>query len=84
LLTASMPERSKYPQAAATMQPTRRPITTAVDFIIGLPKRSHKMIVRKTRKPRPMKEALPHSSAWGASMAEVKAVSNCPGELVAR
>jgi len=50
------------------MQPTRRPMTTDVDFMMGEPKRSQRMMVRKTRKPRPMYSAEPQTSACGAAM----------------
>ena len=50
------------------MHPTRRPMTTAVDFMMGAPKRSQRMMVRKTEKPRPMNSALPQGSACGALM----------------
>jgi hypothetical protein len=63
---ASIPERSKYPQAAAMIQPTRSPMTTAVDFMMGLPNRSQIMIVTKTENPRPMNSALPHGRGRGA------------------
>jgi len=54
-------------QAAATIDPTSRPTTTEQLFRIGGPKRSHKMMVAKTKKPSPMNSGLPHSNAWGAS-----------------
>lgn len=64
----SIPLRSKYPHAAAMMHPVRRPITTLVDFIMGEPKRSHRMIVMNTEKPRPRYSAEPQGRAWGALM----------------
>lgn len=63
---ALIPEAEKYPVAPAMMQPTRRPTTTAQDFMMGLPKRSQRMMVTKTEKPRPMYSALPQGRAWGA------------------
>ena len=48
---ASIPDAEKYPVAPAMIQPTRRPTTTAQDFMIGLPKRSQRMMVTKTEKP---------------------------------
>ena len=63
-----IPVSSKYPVAAAMMQPTRRPMTTAVDFMMGAPYRSDRMMVRKTERPRPRYSADPHGSAWGARM----------------
>ena len=50
------------------MQPTSRPMTTAVDFMMGEPKRSQMMMVTKTEKPRPMNSALPQGSGCGALM----------------
>jgi hypothetical protein len=50
------------------MQPVRRPRMTLVDFMMGEPNFSHRMMVRKTRKPRPMYSALPQRRAWGAAM----------------
>src|SRR4051794_5102560 len=50
------------------MQPTKRPMMTLVDFMIGEPKRSQRMMARKTEKPRPRNSALPQGRAWGASM----------------
>lgn len=41
-------------------------MATAQDFMIGLPNRSHRIIVTKTLKPRPMKDAEPQGSACGA------------------
>lgn len=64
----SMPARLKYPQAAAMMEPTRRPMTTLVDFMMGDPKRSHKIMVTKTEKPRPRYSGDPQGSACGAVM----------------
>ncbi len=63
-----MPAREKYPQAAATMHPARSPTTTAQDFMIGLPKRSERMIVTKTRNPRPTNSAEPQGSGLGATL----------------
>ncbi|KAH3684189.1 hypothetical protein WICPIJ_004832 [Wickerhamomyces pijperi] len=60
-----MLECSKYPAAAATIQPTNKPTITAVDFMIGDPHFSQKTIVTKTRKPRPMNLAEPHGAAIG-------------------
>lgn len=60
---AVMPESSKYPVAPATMQPMSRPMMTLVDFMIGEPNRSQKMMVMKTRNPRPMYSALPQGRA---------------------
>lgn len=51
--TASIPVRSKYPVAAAIMQPTRRPNMTLADFMIGDPNLSMIRMVTKTEKPRP-------------------------------
>src|SRR5271156_1139933 len=65
---AATPEPLKYPQAAATIQPTRRPTTTAQDFMIGEPNRSARMMVTKTKKPSPMNSAEPQGSACGASL----------------
>ena len=42
---ASIPDRSKYPHAPATMHPTSRPRTTAQDFMMGEPNRSHRMML---------------------------------------
>lgn len=79
-----MVELSKYPQAAAMMQPTRRPITTLADFMIGEPNLSMIKMVTKTEKPRPdslvsndvlewredipIYSALPHGKACAASI----------------
>jgi len=60
---ASMDDLSKYPVAPAMIQPTRRPITTLSDFMIGAPKRSQIMIVMKTEKPSPINSALPQGKA---------------------
>ncbi|KAG9680124.1 hypothetical protein KCU87_g127, partial [Aureobasidium melanogenum] len=60
---ASIPLRSKYPHAAATIHPTSKPMTTAQDFMIGLPKRSVKMMLTKTRNPSPTNSALPQGRA---------------------
>lgn len=65
---ASIEARGKYPQAPAIMHPTSRPRTTAHDFMIGEPKRSHRMIVTKTENPRPMNSALPHGRGLGAKI----------------
>lgn len=65
---AFMSVLSKYPHAAATMHPTSRPQTTDVDFINGEPKRSHRMMETKTRKPRPINSALPQGSGCGAAL----------------
>jgi hypothetical protein len=62
----SMEDLSKYPQAAAMMHPVRSPRTTDVLFMIGEPKRSQRMMVRKTENPRPRNSALPHGRACGA------------------
>ena len=43
-------------------------MTTAVDFMMGAPKRSQMMMVMKTEKPRPMNSALPHGRGLGALM----------------
>lgn len=67
-LTASIPLFEKYPVPPAIMQPTRSPITTLVDFIIGLPNLSHRMIVRKTENPSPINSADPQGKACGASL----------------
>ena len=64
--TSSIPVRSKYPQAAPMMQPTNRPIMTAHDFMMGAPKRSQKIIVTNTEKPRPINSALPQGKGCGA------------------
>jgi hypothetical protein len=42
-----IPEGSKYPQAAAIMQPTNRPRIMEQDFIMGDPNRSQSTIVKK-------------------------------------
>lgn len=63
---AVMPEFSKYPHAAATIDPTSRPTITAQLFMIGGPKRSHTMIVTNTRKPSPINSGLPQGRACGA------------------
>jgi hypothetical protein len=47
------PDGSKYPQAAAMMQPTSRPPMTLADFMIGEPNLSRRMMVRKTTNPSP-------------------------------
>jgi hypothetical protein len=60
------PDGSKYPQAAAIIQPVKRPITTAQDFIIGEPNRSQRMMVMNTEKPSPMNSADPHGRGFGA------------------
>jgi hypothetical protein len=60
---ASMLVREKYPHAAATIQPTNRPRTTAQLFMIGEPNLSQKMIVTNTRNPSPIYSALPQGSA---------------------
>lgn len=61
-----IPASSKYPVAPAMIHPTRSPTTTAVDFMIGDPKRSQMMIVTKTLKPNPMNCADPQGRACGA------------------
>ncbi|KAH0238469.1 Xanthine/uracil permease, partial [Aureobasidium melanogenum] len=62
---ASIPLRSKYPHAAATIHPTSKPMTTAQDFMIGLPKRSVKMMLTKTRNPRRDEQLpLPPAQSW--------------------
>lgn len=48
-----MSDVSKYPVAAAIMEPTNSPITTLHDFIIGLPNLSQIMIVTKAENPSP-------------------------------
>jgi hypothetical protein len=48
------------------MQPTNNPITTEVDFMIGEPNRSHKIMARKTEKPSPRNSADPQGRGWGA------------------
>jgi hypothetical protein len=48
-----MPDGSKYPQAAAMIQPTSRPPITLADFIIGEPNLSSRIMVRKTTNPSP-------------------------------
>ena len=63
---ALMLDAEKYPVALAMMHPTSRPMTTAQDFMMGLPNLSHMMIVAKTEKPRPIYSALPQGRAWGA------------------
>lgn len=50
------------------MQPTRRPKTTEVLFMIGEPNRSQRMMVRKTENPSPRNSALPHGSGCGAAL----------------
>ena len=50
------------------MQPTRRPMMTLVDFMIGDPKRSQRIMVTKTEKPRPRYSGEPQGSACGAAM----------------
>lgn len=57
---ASIDDLSKYPVAAAIMQPTRSPRTTEVLFMMGAPNLSQIIIVRKTENPNPMNSALPH------------------------
>jgi hypothetical protein len=47
LRTLVIPEGSKYPQAAAIMQPTNRPRIMEQDFIMGDPNRSQSTIVKK-------------------------------------
>lgn len=64
----SIEDLSKYPVAAAMIQPVRRPRTTDVLFMIGDPKRSQMMIVTKTENPSPMNSALPQGRGCGAVM----------------
>lgn len=49
----SIPLALKYPVAAAMTQPTKSPIITLVDFMIGDPNLSQSRIVTKTENPRP-------------------------------
>lgn len=62
-----MPERSKYPHAAAIMHPMSSPIITEDDFMIGDPSLSQISMVTNTENPRPTNSALPHGRACGAS-----------------
>jgi hypothetical protein len=64
-LTALIPDGSKYPHAAAIIQPTNNPITTADDFIIGDPSLSQIRMVTNTENPRPIYSALPQGRACG-------------------
>lgn len=48
------------------LQPTKSPMTTAVDFMMGLPNLSQEMIVTNTRKPRPTNSAEPQGNGCGA------------------
>lgn len=46
------------------IHPTKRPTTTAQDFMIGDPNLSQRMIVKKTEKPSPMNWADPHGKGY--------------------
>ena len=50
------------------MQPTSNPITTEVDFMIGEPNRSQRMMATKTENPKPRNSADPQGRGWGALM----------------
>lgn len=70
---SSMVLRSKYPVAAAMMIPVSSPMMTLVDFMMGDPKRSQRMMVMNTEKPRPRYSAEPQGSACGAVMSGQRA-----------